>query len=83
MKPKKTIIRDVPGVEITIEPIPEGVDPMELIKAQMDDCPLCREARARGEVPEFRTGEQVMAHARRQRYKFPKRPRWRTLKRRG
>jgi hypothetical protein len=79
MQNKKIMIPDAPGFETTIEPIPEGVDPMEFLEQQMDDCPLCREARARGEVPTIRLGEEL-PHAR-PRNKFLKRPRWRTMKR--
>ena len=65
-----------------IEPVPEGVDPIEFLKQQMDDCPLCREARARGEVPEIHSGEALRTGVHRRRNTFPRRPRWRTFKRR-
>ena len=81
MKNNKMIISDVPGFETSIEPIPESIDPMEFLKQQMDDCPLCREARARGEVPEIHTGAELMAKLPPQRRKFLRRPRWRTMKR--
>ena len=79
----KITISDVPGIETTIEPIPEGVDPVAFLKQQMDDCPLCREARARGEVPEIHSGEELAAMVRRSRpSRFAKRPRWRAMKKR-
>lgn len=48
---KKHITFDRSGAVISVEPIPDGVDPAEFMRQQMDDCPLCREARARGEEP--------------------------------
>jgi hypothetical protein len=60
--------------DITIEPVPDGVDPEEFLRRQMDDCPLCQEARARGEIPQVVTVPQ-------RRTRFPRPPRWRTRKR--
>lgn len=82
----KHVVTDLTTGEITIEDIPPGVDPREWMRQQMDDCPLCKEARARGEVPLFGDMESLHAGmkqgARRQRI-FGRRPRWRSLKRRA
>jgi len=71
------------GIETTIEAVPAGMDPMEFLKQQMDDCPLCREARARGEEPSIHVGEELLGRISRPTKPFPQRPRWRTMKRRA
>lgn len=81
----KHVISDLKtGEIIEIEDIPADVDPREWLRQQMDDCPLCKEARARGEVPLFGDGEllheAMQTAARRQRLSM-RRPRWRALKR--
>jgi hypothetical protein len=59
------------------------MDPREFLQQQMDDCPLCREARARGEEPSIHVGPDVTSRISRPTKPFPKRPRWRTMKRRA
>lgn len=80
----KHVVTDLTGNIIKVEDMPSDVDVREHIRQQMDDCPLCKEARARGEVPQFFDGEllreAIDRAARRQRLSM-RRPRWRTLKR--
>jgi hypothetical protein len=73
------------GIETTVQAVPAGMDPKELLEQQMDDCPLCLEARARGEVPEIHVagGDELIGRIRRPTKPFPQRPRWRMLKRRA
>jgi hypothetical protein len=71
------------SVHTTIQAVPAGADPMDFLRQQMDDCPLCREARARGEVAEIHIGETPIRTISRPNKPFPQRPRWRTLKRRA
>lgn len=66
--------------EILIEAIPDGVDPLEYMRQAMDDCPLCQEARARGEIPQTFVTLPI-PHEPVPRYRFARRPRWRTRKR--
>ena len=54
------------------------MDPREILRQQLHDCPECRAAMARGEVPTFAPGFHIPPPR-------PKRwakPRWRDLKRR-
>lgn len=82
----KHVVTDLTtGEIIKIEDIPADVDPQEHFRQQMDDCPLCKEARARGEVPITFTAEEIrraVADARHERRSAWRRPRWRELKRR-
>lgn len=84
---RKHVVTDLTtGKIIKMEDIPTDVDPREHIRQQMDDCPLCKEARAHGEVPQFGDGELLRTvlesvARRRQRHTSMRRPRWRTLKR--
>jgi hypothetical protein len=80
----KHAVTDLITGKVTIEDIPPGVDPKEWMRQRMDDCPLCQEARARGEVPVFGDPEQlrnVMENVARRQRMAARRPRWRTLKR--
>jgi hypothetical protein len=80
----KHVVTDLTtGKIIKMEDIPAGVDPNEHIRQQMDDCPLCKEARARGEVPRVYDREMVQALIEDAvpRPLFKRRPRWRNLKR--
>jgi len=80
----KHMITDLTTGEVKVEDIPPDVDPREWIRQQMDDCPLCKEARARGEVPQFHDGallRDAMDRATRRPSRFMRRPRWRSLKR--
>lgn len=63
------------GDGITIEQVPEGVDPRAFLQAVMDDCPECQQARARGETPTF---IEVPPPPRSSPFARP--PRWRTRK---
>ena len=78
----KHTVTDLTTGEVKIEDIPDGVDPREWMRMRMDDCPLCQEARARGEIPYVASREELRringGAPRRQRWQ---RPRWRTLKR--
>lgn len=86
------------GVETVIERVPDGVDPAEFFRQQIDNCPLCQEARARGEEPQVHAGTgwptasdgniysmttRPIDQPSRRRPLFAKRPRWRTMKRQG
>jgi hypothetical protein len=73
----------IAGIETTVEAVPAGMDPTEFLKQQMDDCPLCRELRARGEEPSFHIGADLESRISRPTKPFPQRPRWRTMKRRA
>lgn len=80
----KHVITDLTTGAVTMEDIPPDVDPREWMRQRMDDCPLCKEARARGEVPQpgdMDLLREVMAHAARRPRVSMRRPRWRTLKR--
>jgi hypothetical protein len=80
----KHTVTDLTTGKITIEDIPAGVDPREWMRQRMDDCPLCKEARARGEVPhdvDIELVREVMDRAARRQRLSMRRPRWRTLKR--
>lgn len=82
----KHVVTNLITGEIEIEDIPAGVDPHEYMLQQMDDCPLCKEARARGEVAQLGDMEllrEVTARIARRRRFSSRRPRWRTLKRNG
>ena len=62
----------------TIEDIPAHLahlEGQELMEALVDDCPECRAARERGEVPTFGIGDEFRDLIR------GRRPRWRNLKR--
>lgn len=63
-----------PEQGVTMQEIPAGIDPKAFLEDAMDDCPLCQEARARGEKP------LVMSLPRKG--PFARRSRWRTRKRR-
>lgn len=89
----KHVITDLTTGETKIEDMPADVDPREYLRQQMDDCPLCKEARARGEVPQFGDAETLraimedvarshQASIRRPR-PWMRRPRWRDLKRKA
>ncbi len=81
----KHVINDLTTGEVTMEEIPADVDPREWLRQRMDDCPLCKEARARGEVPQFGDMEslhEVMKQVARSPRERWRRPRWRSLKRR-
>jgi hypothetical protein len=81
----KHVVTDLTtGKIIEMEDIPADVDVREHLRQQMDDCPLCKEARARGEVPQWGDMEllrEVMDRAERRQRLSRRRPRWRTLKR--
>jgi hypothetical protein len=63
---------------VTHEEIPDGVDPTQFMKERMDDCPLCKIARERGELPIIGTGPlPTMSRPKR----WPRPARWRTRKR--
>jgi hypothetical protein len=79
---KRFTITAGPDIATIIEPIPDGVDATEFLRQQIDNCPLCQEARARGEVPVIHSGEELTAMIRPRRNTLYKRPRWRTTKRR-
>jgi hypothetical protein len=83
----KHVITDLTGTILEIEDIPAGVDPLEHMQRKMDDCPLCQEARARGEVPRFATPSMVRELnddlARQRLAALRRRPRWRDLKRKA
>jgi hypothetical protein len=63
--------------EITQQEIPEGVDPRKFMEQQIDDCPLCQEARARGELPIIQSGPLPTMRAPK---RWPSRTRWRKRK---
>jgi hypothetical protein len=81
----KHVVTDLTtGKIIKMEDIPPDVDVREHLRQQMDDCPLCKEARARGEVPhevDMELVREVMDRAARRQRVSMRRPRWRTLKR--
>ena len=85
------------GFETILEPVPDGVDPQEFFQQQIDNCQLCQEARARGEIPEIHSivewpadsdaarvvmTTELSDQRRDRKPLFVKRPRWRTMKRR-
>lgn len=81
MRPQKPI--DALFDDITIEPVPAELahlPPAEMLERLMDDCPECRAARARGEVPTI--VELTPQPAKRDVIRH-RRPRWRTLKHRA
>jgi hypothetical protein len=81
MRPQKPI--DVPFDDITIEPVPAELahlPPAEMLERLMHDCPECRAARARGEVPKIVAVPPLPA---KRDVIRDRRPRWRSLKRRA
>ncbi|HEY5944096.1 MAG TPA: hypothetical protein VIV40_01330 [Kofleriaceae bacterium] len=76
---RKHVMIDLKTGETKIEDMREEVSPREALEQIMHDCPECRAARARGEVPTFGDGDPlpVLRDVIRDR-----RPRWRDIKRR-
>jgi len=78
---KKHIVFDMrTGEVIKVEEIPADVDPREWMRKAVHDCPECRAAMERGEVPQFGTFDPELELPP-PRPRFWRRPRWRTLKR--
>jgi hypothetical protein len=63
--------------EVTQQEIPEGVDAREFMQQQLDDCPLCQQARARGEQPVIHSGPLPTMRAPK---RWPRATRWRKRK---
>jgi hypothetical protein len=51
MKKHHAVFDRTTGELISMEPIPDDVDPIEFFRRQIHDCPECRAARERGETP--------------------------------
>lgn len=59
------------------------MSPRDQLRQVMDDCPECQAARARGEVPQYFSTDELLGEERRARRKKPTIRRWRTMKRRA
>lgn len=84
MSKPKHVVTDLSGRVIRVEDMPDDIDVREHLRRAMHDCPDCRAAMERGEVPQFGTGAELeaLATAMPRKPLFPRRPRWRDLKRR-
>jgi len=50
-----------PELPVIVTMVGPDEDPIEALQAAIDDCPLCREERARGVIPVIHVSEDVPA----------------------
>jgi Zn-finger nucleic acid-binding protein len=76
MKRKHVVIDRTTGQIVRVTDMDPNLDPVEALVREIHDCPECRAAIERGEVPQIFNVENAAPPPR-----FARRPRWRTFKR--
>lgn len=82
---KHVVIDRTTGRVLSVEDEPGAtdIDPQAYIRGKLHDCPECRAAMARGEVPQIVGPEEIAEAVEAARRRgFARRPRWRTFKQR-